>query len=95
LLTSTEPAREGREKDLKKGNGHNHGGASLLHWEASMGGGSGRLLGHYGVNVGSPHPLWERLFCREVGQGRFNKVFLYGTSPKNLSHSRGDRFRDT
>ena len=31
LLTSTEPAREGREEDLKRGNGNNHGGASLLH----------------------------------------------------------------
>ena len=31
LLTSTEPAREGREEYLKRGNGNNHGGASLLH----------------------------------------------------------------
>jgi hypothetical protein len=31
LLTSTEPAREGREEYLKRGNGTNHVGASLLH----------------------------------------------------------------
>ena len=28
LLTSTEPAREGREEYLKRGNGSNHGGAT-------------------------------------------------------------------
>ena len=37
LLTSTEPAREGREEDLKRGNGNNHGGASLLHCRGSHG----------------------------------------------------------
>jgi hypothetical protein len=31
LLTSTEPACEGRAEYLKGGNGNNHGGASLLH----------------------------------------------------------------
>jgi hypothetical protein len=31
LLTSTEPAREGREEYLKRGNGNNHGRASLFH----------------------------------------------------------------
>jgi hypothetical protein len=49
LLTSTEPAREGREEYLKRGNGNNHGGASLLHRRGFHGGGSGRVLGHYGL----------------------------------------------
>jgi hypothetical protein len=50
LLTSTEPAGEGREEYLKRGNGNNHGGASLLHRRSSrVGDRSGRVLGHYGV----------------------------------------------
>jgi hypothetical protein len=50
LLTSTEPAHEGREEDLKRGNGNNHGGASLLHCRGSDERRSGRVLGHYAIS---------------------------------------------
>jgi hypothetical protein len=57
LLTSTEPAREGREEYLKRGNGNNHGGA-LLYRRGSQGKGSGRVLGHCGLRL----PTLPRVF---------------------------------
>ena len=61
LLTSTEPAREGREEDLKRGNSGNHGGASLLHCRGSHGRRSGRVLGHYALqHPQDPEPTGAR-----------------------------------
>jgi hypothetical protein len=53
LLTSTEPTGESREEDLKRGNGINHGGASLPR-------GVGRILGHYAGRISPGHTLVVR-----------------------------------
>ena len=60
LLTSAEPAREGREEDLKRGTGNNHG-ASLLHCRGSHGRRSGRVLGHYALESYVAH--WKEDWC--------------------------------
>jgi hypothetical protein len=74
LLTSTEPAREDREEDLKRGNGNNHGGASLLHCRGSHGRWSGRVLGHYA----------ERTTDQTLVVP--NRVYRVGRPPRLLVH---------